>query len=406
MYQRMNPHQAAPELQKPMVGLTQHIAANIDPALFELIKLYASMLNECAHCIDIHSSDALKAGETRITDCQHRQGLAWCLDHPDVLVDIAAGWCNARRVDRSARGHRTESGGRRVRPGARCTTHTSSSLAVGDTPTTHHGAMSDEGRPYATAAAHYLRGRAPYSAQLAEVMEVEIGLDGSGALVDVGCGPGVLAVQLAPLFERVIGVDPEPEMLVQAKRHASRHRVAPTWIEARAEDLAVLDLPAARLVTFGQSIHWTDRERVLCLVHELVEPGGAVALISPSPEHGFPPVDPPAPPIPHERIDALLGRYLGWTRPARVDTFEASLQRSPFGASNVAFAPGRPDIVRTTDEVVSNYLSMSFAAPDRFGERLEAFVAELTAMLSDVSPTGLFHDWPGDTAVVWATKTT
>ncbi len=63
MHQRMNPHEAAPELRKPMYGLTQHITANIDPTLFELIKLYASMLNGCAHCVDIHSSDALKAGE-------------------------------------------------------------------------------------------------------------------------------------------------------------------------------------------------------------------------------------------------------------------------------------------------------------------------------------------------------
>ena len=60
MYERMNPHKVAPELQKPMFGLTQHIAGNIDPTLFELIKLYASMLNGCAHCIDIHSSDALE----------------------------------------------------------------------------------------------------------------------------------------------------------------------------------------------------------------------------------------------------------------------------------------------------------------------------------------------------------
>ncbi len=64
MHERMNPHKAAPELQKPMYGLTQHIAGNIDPVLFELIKLYASMLNGCAHCIDIHSTDALKAGES------------------------------------------------------------------------------------------------------------------------------------------------------------------------------------------------------------------------------------------------------------------------------------------------------------------------------------------------------
>ena len=63
MFQRMNPHEAAPELRTPMFALSQHIAANIDPTLFELIKLYASMLNGCAHCIDIHSADALAAGE-------------------------------------------------------------------------------------------------------------------------------------------------------------------------------------------------------------------------------------------------------------------------------------------------------------------------------------------------------
>ena len=50
----------------------------------------------------------------------------------------------------------------------------------------------------------------------------------------------------------------------------------------------------------------------------------------------------------------------------------------------MTLAPGRPDIVRIIDEVVSNYLSMYFAAPDRFGERLEAFVTELTDMLSEM----------------------
>ena len=64
MHQRMNPHTAAPELRKPMHALTQHIGENIDPTLFELVKLYASMLNGCGHCIDIHSTDALKAGES------------------------------------------------------------------------------------------------------------------------------------------------------------------------------------------------------------------------------------------------------------------------------------------------------------------------------------------------------
>jgi AhpD family alkylhydroperoxidase len=64
MHERMNPHKVAPELQKPMFALSKHISEHIDSTLFELVKLYASMLNGCGHCVDIHADDALKAGET------------------------------------------------------------------------------------------------------------------------------------------------------------------------------------------------------------------------------------------------------------------------------------------------------------------------------------------------------
>ena len=63
MDQRLNPNEAAPDLYKRMAGLEQHIAGNVDPVLFELVKLRSSMLNGCAFCIDMHSTDALKAGE-------------------------------------------------------------------------------------------------------------------------------------------------------------------------------------------------------------------------------------------------------------------------------------------------------------------------------------------------------
>ena len=63
MDQRLNPARAAPDLYKRMAGLDRHIAEHIDPVLFELVKLRASMLNGCAYCIDMHSTDALAAGE-------------------------------------------------------------------------------------------------------------------------------------------------------------------------------------------------------------------------------------------------------------------------------------------------------------------------------------------------------
>ncbi len=73
---------------------------------------------------------------------------------------------------------------------------------------------------YLGSARHYLLGRPPYSAELGVVLATELGLDGTGRLVDVGSGPGVLAVQLAGLFEHITAIEPDPEMLAIAREHA------------------------------------------------------------------------------------------------------------------------------------------------------------------------------------------
>ncbi len=260
---------------------------------------------------------------------------------------------------------------------------------------------------YASSAAHYLRGRPPYSAQLLDVLRDELDLDGTGLLVDVGCGPGVLVVQLAAAVATRIGIDPEPAMLDEAAGHAAAHDVEAQWIRARAEDLRALDLPPARLVTFGQSLHWTDQEPVIDAVYDLLEPGGAIAVIAHDIEAGPPPIDQPAPPIPHDEIHALIRRHLAndsAPRPARMDRFEDALARSRFGTSRHVLAPGRTDLVRGADDVIANFFSTSFAAPDLFGAGRDAFVADMRALLAASSPTGRFWDWPGDTAVVLAVK--
>jgi SAM-dependent methyltransferase len=261
--------------------------------------------------------------------------------------------------------------------------------------------------PYGSAAPHYLRGRPPYSAQLLDLLSSELGLDGTGEHLDVGCGPGVLVVQLAPACATRIGLDPEPAMLAEAARHAAANDVEARWIEARAEDLPTLGLPPTRLVTFGQSLHWTDQDAVLAAVFDLLEPGGAIAVVSHDIEAGPPPSEAPAPLIPHDAMHALIRSHLAndsAARPARMDRFEDAVARSPFGSARLLHAPGRTDLVRTTDGVISGFLSMSFANPDLFGNDLDAFVADARALLAAASPDGRFWDWPGETAVVLATK--
>src|SRR6476469_727102 len=66
---------------------------------------------------------------------------------------------------------------------------------------------------YRGSAEHYRPGRPPYSPRLEEVLTEELGLDGTGRLLDVGCGPGILTLRLARLFDGAIGLDPDPDML-------------------------------------------------------------------------------------------------------------------------------------------------------------------------------------------------
>jgi AhpD family alkylhydroperoxidase len=49
---------------KTMAALDAVAGRNLDPLLFELVRVHASHINGCAYCIDMHSKDALAKGET------------------------------------------------------------------------------------------------------------------------------------------------------------------------------------------------------------------------------------------------------------------------------------------------------------------------------------------------------
>jgi SAM-dependent methyltransferase len=268
---------------------------------------------------------------------------------------------------------------------------------------------------YTGSAPHYLVGRPPYSAELARVLAGELGLDGSGHLLDVGCGPGVLAVVLAGLVEHVIALDPDAEMLEQARAHAAVHHVEHIeFVQALAEDIAALGLAPLRLVTFGQSFHRTDRIPVAEAVYDLLEPGGAMVLVVHDYDSDHVPTGTGDPVIPDLEVQALITAYLGADRrsgqgPASrfgSERFEQTLERTRFGVPTTIHVPGRRDITRDVDGVISGYLSMSYAAPHLFGDRLDDFVDELRTLLKAATSTGRFWDWPGDTAAIIGRKPT
>jgi AhpD family alkylhydroperoxidase len=61
----MNFFQAAPDTIKALVALEEQIqSSGLEQSLIELVKTRASQINGCAFCINMHTQDARKRGET------------------------------------------------------------------------------------------------------------------------------------------------------------------------------------------------------------------------------------------------------------------------------------------------------------------------------------------------------
>ena len=68
-------------------------------------------------------------------------------------------------------------------------------------------------RRFRTAAEHYLAGRPAYAPRLIRHVTRFTGLTREHRVLDLGCGPGMLAGAFAMAGADVVAMDPEPEML-------------------------------------------------------------------------------------------------------------------------------------------------------------------------------------------------
>jgi len=216
---------------------------------------------------------------------------------------------------------------------------------------------------FAGTAEWYVRYRAGYPRQLIERLAVAAGLDGTGRLLDLGTGTGQLAVPLAPYVERVVAVDPEPEMLAQL----------PDAVEARqgrAEDVDET-WGTFRLATIGRAFHWMDGAVVM---DRLARVTRQVALVGDKLEDS----DAQA------TILAVAREFFG-ERPRMTQPrvrYDDALVASVF--SDVQAVSVEYERTRTVDELIGFAYSTSFASLARVGDRRDEFERELRARLKPV----------------------
>ena len=264
-------------------------------------------------------------------------------------------------------------------------------------------------------AAYYLRGRLPYPEPLAQVMCEALSLDGRGRLLDVGCGPGSIALNLTLAFTEVVGVDPDPEMLAVAAGEAEAMGITNArWRCLRAEQLPA-DLGLFDVATFAASFHWMDREQVAATMHQMLVPGGAFVQVS-MPQDGRETADGPLPfpPPPRAAVRALVAQYLGperragqgYLRHGTPGNETAVVEGAGFAPPEIFVLPGGHTVERSIDDEVAAVLSNSGSAPHLFGDRLPAFETELRSLLAAAADAGRFAVQTADCEVrIWKKRT-
>jgi SAM-dependent methyltransferase len=232
---------------------------------------------------------------------------------------------------------------------------------------------------FASTVEFYSRYREPYPPAFFLNIAERIGLRGDESLLDIGCGPGLLAIGFAPFVAHCTGIDPEATMITAAKAAAAEAGVALSLIHARVEEFTTAC--TFDIVTIGRALHWLDRAATMPVLERIVSDHGRILIC------GARSVETPATPWmkPYEDV-----RHDWSSVPDRKrHRLDAKEWFSGSCFSELAAASVTESRQVTIADLVSRALSKSNTSPAILGERRAAFEREITAVLEPFAQHGL-----------------
>jgi ubiquinone/menaquinone biosynthesis C-methylase UbiE len=249
--------------------------------------------------------------------------------------------------------------------------------------------MNPSERRFQDTVTAYQQYRLDYPPRLIARLIALAGLKSGDAVLDLGCGPGNLALAFARAGMAVTAMDPEPEMLAAAEDAARSEGVSIRLVRGASADLREED-GTFRLVTIGRAFHWMDRAATLAMLDRIILPGGGVALF----HDAHPPVEENGWFRATGRIREKYGRaqlaHLKERGEGGHRRYEPYLFASAFRSLDGLSVTLRAPI--TEDQIFGRALSTSVCSRQALGDRLDAFEAELRAALRELSPDGNFTE--------------
>lgn len=231
-------------------------------------------------------------------------------------------------------------------------------------------------------AAHYDRYRLAYPDRLIARVAGLAGLKPGDAVLDLGCGTGMLTIAFAQLGMAVTAMDPDADMLARAREKGEAAGVSVRFLQEGSGDLSPA-LGPFRLAAMGRSFHWMDRAATLAMLDRIVTPDGGVALFHdahpPVEENGW-----------FKILCDVQAKFRRDQRRGGHKRYEPFLFASAFKEIDSLSVTIRRTL--TVEDIVGHAFSMSASSPQRLGAAQEEFRRDLSQALRELSADGKFTE--------------
>lgn len=238
-------------------------------------------------------------------------------------------------------------------------------------------------------AAEFYRYREPYPDSFFQTVAAKLRLSKQTCMLDVGCGPGNLAIGFAHFAGCCLAIDLEPEMLRVARETASKAGVSIDFEQTPIEELKPGE-KMFELITIGRAIHWFNHDTTLAVFERVVAAGGSIAVCNSAPTSA-----PWAEKFRQVRrawsSDADESRY----RPDLDQWFASSRFRK---LDEISVTEPNPVSI---DHLIKRGLSYSITSPCALGDRRRDFEAELRSVLEPFASNGVIHEEVTAKAVIF-----
>jgi SAM-dependent methyltransferase len=236
---------------------------------------------------------------------------------------------------------------------------------------------------FASTVEFYARYREPYPPEFFQKVAEQIGLRGVESLLDIGCGPGMLAIGFSTFVGSCTGLDPEPGMIAAAEAAAADAGVPLSLIHGRIEEFPMAE--GYDVITIGRALHWLERGATLTMLERILAPESGRILIC--------------------RTSGVETPETPWVKPYRkVRSAWASgpaekqyrIHPEEWFADSCFSAMGEISVTErrqvTVADLIGRALSRSNTSPEVVGEGQEQFKKEIEAVLTPFSRGGVLTE--------------